>query len=367
MEKTIKAKHLIKGSSIMTGSYWGANISHEHNITTSMNTTTGATGSFNFSVGLLVIFVLLSIFIVLTNGLVFVLFILRKKLRTATNYLLLGLAFADFLNGALNIPYLLSIMYGLLENNETIGLVSNAFHFFSALASIYHIVLVTGEKYFAVMKPLRRHQVTKPKVAVVIALVWCISGLFSFIQFSWSRGTSYSQIVHTVFLVIAALLLPYPFIVFAFIKMFSQITKRKTELHRGLHGHNSKVFHGQRKDRKCVIVFSLMALVYAMCWFPYYTLTLMYKFGYNHNGNAPLLVVVTIRYLTSLFNPIMYTFFKEDFRMALKSLKCLGSQSSDARENYLKSLSVKYRRGARHNETLKDKSHAELVHFAIEN
>ena len=302
------------------------------NISTATNTTTGATKSFNLSVGLLVIFVLLSIFIVLTNGLVFALYILRKKLRTATNYLLLGLAFADFLNGALNIPYLLSIMYDLLENNETLRLISNAFHFFTALASIYHIVLVTGEKYFAVMKPLRRHQVTKPKVALAIALLWCISGLFSFIQFAWSIGTPYSQLIYTVFLIIAALLLPYPFMIFAFAKMFIKISRRTSELQKGEHSTNSKVIRKNKNDRKCVIVFSLMALVYAICWFPYYTVTLMYELGYRSSLDMKTYEVCTIiRYLTSLFNPVMYTLFKGDFMVALKSLKCCKSDHTSGR------------------------------------
>ena len=313
----------------------------DDNFTTSLNSTTGPRGSYNLPVGLLVIFGLLSVFIVLTNGSVFMLFILRRRLRTATNYMLLGLGLADFLNGAFNIPFLLALLYNLMEDNETTRLLNNSFHSFTALASIYHIFVVTWEKYFAVMRPFMRHQVTKQRVILLIALLWCMSGLFSFIQFAWRMDTPYAQIIYTTFLLIAALLLPYPFLLFAFIKMFLKITRRTVELQKGEHSANSKVIRKNYSERKCVIVFSLMALVYALCWFPYYIITLMCSVNtYFCPSMKVLEVIITIRYVTSLFNPIMYTLFKGDFNMALKSLKWWKSQrnTQDTSETHLQDL-----------------------------
>ena len=69
-----------------------------------------------------------------------------------------------------------------------------------------------------------------------------------------------------------------------------------------------------------------MAVTHAVCWMPYFTAMLIYSI-------APLVPIADtnsvdkvaelfaiIRFLTSLINPLLYIFFKRDFREALRML-----------------------------------------------
>ena len=69
-----------------------------------------------------------------------------------------------------------------------------------------------------------------------------------------------------------------------------------------------------------------MAVTHAVCWMPYFTVMLIYSI-------APLVPIADtnsvdkvaelfaiIRFLTSLINPLIYIFFKRDFREALRML-----------------------------------------------
>ena len=69
-----------------------------------------------------------------------------------------------------------------------------------------------------------------------------------------------------------------------------------------------------------------MAVTHAVCWVPYFTVMLIYSIAplvpiadTNSVDNAAELFAI-IRFLTSLINPLLYIFFKRDFRNALRIL-----------------------------------------------
>ena len=107
--------------------------------------------------------------------------------------------------------------------------------------------------------------------------------------------------------------------------MFRAITKRKMP---GL-PNDSAILKFQKKainDRKCSLVFAVMATVCATCWLPYFTVMLIIHVrSYLILDNLPSLdkaieVFAIVRFMTSVINPLLYTFFKRDFWFALKTL-----------------------------------------------
>ena len=265
-----------------------------------------------------------AIAITLVNGLVFVIFYRKKALRTTSNYLLLSLAICDFLTGTINIPYL------ILYSSQVEPLVTTVIfrygmyilHNLMAVSAAYHILAITAEKYLAIIRPLRHYLVTKKTVWKILLGIWITSAFIAVIPISWDESKSRLvwYIIHAILCIVLVFLVPYTFMLYAFTAMFKVISKRKRP------SINRKSTRLQRKnisDQKCVLVFALMAAIFAVCWLPYFGLMLVIHVKYYLKSGTALIdkaveAFVIIRYMTSIANPLLYTFFKRDFRMALR-------------------------------------------------
>ena len=267
-----------------------------------------------------------AIAITLTNGLVFVMFYRRKSLRTASNYLLLSLAVCDFLTGTINIPYYIIFSFSVVRL-QGFGYWMFILHTLMAISAGYHILMITAEKYFAIIKPLRHHLVTKTTVCKISLGIWLISSGLALVPLTWlALPSNFIYLVaHAAFLLLMVFFVPYTFMVYAYRVMFRAISKREFL---GLpNERDGKRFQNKKNsDLKCILIFAIMAAIYAICWFPYFTLMLILSIGsyLKLDNSAPINqaanVFVIIRYMTSVINPLLYTFFKRDFWLALKHL-----------------------------------------------
>ena len=270
----------------------------------------------------------ISIAITLINGVVFILFYRRLSLRTASNYLLLGLAICDFLTGAINIPYFIVFTFKVVPPHMTpdFNYWLYILHNFNSVSAAYHILVITAERYFAIMKPLRHHVFTKGMVLKLLSGVWLVSAFIALIPLTFQASPSiYLWLsIHTAVCLLTVFLFPYLFILFAYTVMFKVISSRRKSrimaTGRGIRGRNQI-----NNDRKCLFIFATMATIFAFCWMPYFTTTFVINVRSYLKCLPPVnrkvvQAVVIIRYMTSITNPLLYTFFKRDFWIALKNL-----------------------------------------------
>lgn len=272
----------------------------------------------------------LSSAIVITNVLVVLLFFKRRNLRTLPNYPLLSLAVCDFITGFVNIPMLIVSMHMLTRDNVSrqtkicLNYLVLVLHALTSTSTVYHILVVIAEKYFAVVWPLRHRSLTKKTMLTVLAAVWLLSLVIAFIPFSWINF-SHKPIVRKFFVgygivcLVLVFFLSYIFIVYALVVMFRTIsgyTKQRTLIRR-----NSRSGQLTNNRRRVCIIFAVMATVFAICWLPWFMLSLLVNLEVQmENLEIFMEWFVPFRYLTSIINPLLYTFFKPDFRLALKEL-----------------------------------------------
>ena len=108
--------------------------------------------------------------------------------------------------------------------------------------------------------------------------------------------------------------------VYAYMVMFKAVSGRKRP---SQHGHKQRLQKKNKTDRKCIFVFALMAAIYLCCWLPYFTLMLIINIKIYTKSNDLVAIekaayaFAVIRYITSATNPLLYTFFKRDFWIAL--------------------------------------------------
>lgn len=269
-----------------------------------------------------------AIAIILANGLVFALFYRRKNLRTSSNYLLLGLAICDFLTGTINIPHFIVFNFEVVPPTiqKDFSHWMYILHSLMAVSAAYHILVITAEKYLAIVRPLKHYLVTKRMVLKVLAGIWITSASIAVIPpLVWKNSQSRLYfIVHSSVCLVLVFVLPYAFMIYAYIVMFKAITSKRRPS--STHKDASRLHKKSINDQKCILVFAVMAAVFAFCWLPYFTIALLVniELHFKSNISKPISkateVFVFVRYMTSVTNPLLYTFFKRDFWQALRNL-----------------------------------------------
>lgn len=271
----------------------------------------------------------IAILVTLTNGLVFLLFYKRQSLRKAANYLLLSLAICDFLNGSLNIILFLVVYIPVVPKYGTtyfpLICTAQVSHNFVAITAAFHILLITAEKYMALMRPLRYRVIKTRTMLLAITGAWLISGLIAASPIFWfanrfsrNKIALLLEFIFNVFCLVVVFIVPYTLILLAYVTMFRKVFKKRKP-------KSGRVFRKKGNELKCLVIFATMASVFALCWLPWFVLRLFYsiarlewmKLNWNLVKNTAKITAIT-RYLASAINPLLYTFFKQDFWKEIK-------------------------------------------------
>lgn len=287
-----------------------------------------------------------AVIIIIVNSMVFYLFAKSKRLRTPTNCLLLSLAVCDFMTGFICIPLFIIVVVQVIKPPEPkahIGTFNVVFNNCMAISAAYHILAITLERYFCISRPFAHRQLTKKSMLKVALLVWFVASVIGFMPYAWFSlqltdlvASKKTQAGYVIFCLIFVFLVPCVLIVISQTVMFKAIAKS------GGHGLTASIT-SQRKakhEKKCLIIFALMAFIYVVCWLPWFVVYLCFSFWFplseeTSQGLDNLSqVVVIFRYITSIVNPLLYTFFKKDFLEAFKLL-VLRKTSSDTHDHTL--------------------------------
>ena len=269
----------------------------------------------------------IAILIVLTNGVVFLLFYKTKSLRTPANYLLLSLAISDLMTGLINIP--LFIAQTINSGDYRILGASMLLHNVASFSIAYHITVITAEKYLAVVNPFGRNMMSKTTVFKTVSMVWLWSALLGTLPSFWfekwwlSRESRslYLYVGYNIFCLVLVFLVPFMFILYAYCVMFRAVS-------RSLQRRDARTTKKSTNEKKCLIILLTMAVTFAICWLPWFTMFLIYSFknvGWINTTSHPAMKHVAqtftiVRYLSSAIDPLLYTFFKQDFWNAFRVL-----------------------------------------------
>ena len=268
------------------------------------------------------------------------LFAKEKRLRTPTNYLLFSLAVCDFMTGLINIPLTIIVLMQVIAppSGIILGFFLTVLHNLVVVLVVYHIFAITAERYFSIVHPFRhRWQMTRKSSVKIVGLLWLAAVIIAFLPVTWftrflnspQNGiltvTLKIQTAHVVFCIIFVFLAPYVFIVYSQVVMFKKIRQRAPKF--GGDSHADSIVHRKAKDNKrCLIVFALMAFLYALCWFPWFLISLFHNLWFPLSGEAYKMLIkfshaqLILRYLTSIVNPVLYTFLKRDFLVAFNAI-----------------------------------------------
>ena len=278
----------------------------------------------------------IAVSIIVANGVVFYLFGKMRSLRTPANYFLLSLSISDIMTGLINIPLLL-VLEHLSSPSLSFTVIyctSEVFHNVVSISIAYHITAITMDKYLAVVNPFGRFLMTKKTVRKALSSVWLCSAFLGSVPATWwdswlaeDSFALYLQAGHIIFCLCVVFFVPYMFILYAYGVMFKAVSmKRSSKESSGQ--KDSRAFKKANNERKCLIILLAMATAFAICWIPWFTLRLIYAVSTTGwidikdqaSFTEASQMFVIIRYISSAVNPLLYTFFKQDFWKAFKIL-----------------------------------------------
>ncbi|KAK1796395.1 hypothetical protein P4O66_009440 [Electrophorus voltai] len=259
-------------------------------------------------------------------------------LKHATYCLILSLAVADILVGAMAIP-LAILVNGRAETSFDGCLFISCVVIVLTQASVLSLLTIAIDRYLRVSIPLQY----KRKVKVIhswtaVAICWVTATLLGFIpMFGWSNRDSAAHFNTTIkchFLTV----IPMSYMVnFCFLSclfpamiimtvlycyIFCTISQ---QLKRGSGWTvNSRAYY--IKEQKLAHLLALVLTLFAVCWLPLHIMNTLNFYSHCVSHNA-FYVGILLSHLNSAVNPIVYAFkaprIKEPFRKAWRKL-CLG-------------------------------------------
>ena len=246
--------------------------------------------------------------------------------------LLLSLAVSDAGVGLLGQPILVSILVNWLQQNNPGCNMYRAFifngHLFSS-ASFLSVVAVSLDRFLAIHLHLRYQElVTHKRVVAVVILIWV-----------WSLFASFSMmwLSLAIFSLIAAVIGIFGFLLttMVYIRIYSTVRRHKNQIQalqvqQRVQAGEGAAFAGLISSAGGVFY---VYLVFLICYLPFYISLVVYK---SNDPNVTMkkffLFALTLLYLNSSLNPVMYCWKMKHIRQAviniLRDMTWLRSRAS---------------------------------------
>lgn len=285
----------------------------------SYNKTSNDVGAKGWNISLHTPIVILAVLICAINIPIIILYYKIRSLRHSSgNTFLVGLAIADILCACVMVPAALTC--DTLSFSHPNHLDVCVFYWICSititLASVYHIVAATISKYLAIVHPMRNITACTPeRLKAVIACIWVVSfsiaHILIYIRHMPSHELHVARHRHAIFLVVFAFVVPACILTIIHAHMYLRLLSNSRS--RGLITDAS--FRSEN-NRRVALIFLFMFLFFVISWLPWY---LLWAEIIKENLSVHEMVLF-IRFLAPVLNPIVFTFVKRDYRKAALSL-----------------------------------------------
>ena len=284
-----------------------ANITEDHRSGISMKVPSKTEGIVWCSV-----FALASAFIVVGNLLTIVLFAVDKRLRKKSLFLVISMAFADLLLGAVSMPLYIYMelgdsLYQLWTGSMDTPLIYRLFSIadnVAIVASLLSATFISCERFYAIYRPFKHRTLTVRTYGIIIFTLWALAALDTGLGFLPDLGIHY-------------------FYIWPSLGSISTIIICGCNIAIWIKFQHGSVAGSQQQNRdlqnkrltKTLVLVSFLAL---FCWLPF--IIVFSVDSLNHDVVIPwryLVIISFVNYSNAIVNPVMYAFRIPEFRQAL--------------------------------------------------
>lgn len=320
------------------------------------------------------------------NLLVMVSVIRHRKLRIITNYFVVSLALADMLVAMFAMTFNASVQ---LTKRWVFGYfmcdVWNSLDVYFSTSSILHLMFISVDRYYAIVKPLSYPiSITKRVVVYMLLACWLSPAIISFVpifnewytteenrEFRHAHPEECEFVVNETYAVLSSSIsfwIPCTIMSLTYLAIFKEANRQEKQMHsrmgnamllndRASHhdvnnlngelnsgGGSSKTLtlneisndpiHTPTKDKniikmkrehKAARTLAVIMGTFVLCWLPFFVWYIVSSLWdckcYLNDILTP--IVFWIGYANSALNPLIYAYFNRDFREAFKNtLQC---------------------------------------------
>ena len=229
----------------------------------------------------------------------------RQRSRKRSYFLLISLAVADLMVGLFAIP--LFIIGSSTEYSHFWRLVSTSFDAFTGLTSIYTLAVISLERMFAIVCPLRHRTLTSRNYIYAIAIPWMVAAVFVTVLILYS----YEIIKHPSYRFLLLLFQTTPLLTMC-VAYFSIWIKRKST--KGIRNHRAA------RESKLANTLFLVTGASLLTWTPFQMINyLSYIAGLQVSWTLLYLSKI-LQFSNSLVNVVIYPLRIPEFKRTLKNV-----------------------------------------------
>ncbi|NP_990740.1 pinopsin [Gallus gallus] len=270
------------------------------------------------------------------NGLVIVVSICYKKLRSPLNYILVNLAVADLLVTLCGSSVSLSNnINGFFVFGRRMCELEGFMVSLTGIVGLWSLAILALERYVVVCRPLgdfqfqRRHAVSGCAFTWGWALLWSTPPLLGWSSYvpeglrtscgpNWYTGGSNNN-SYILSLFVTCFVLPLSLILFSYTNLLLTL--------RAAAAQQKEADTTQRAEREVTRMVIVMVMAFLLCWLPYSTFALVVA---THKGIIiqPVLASLPSYFskTATVYNPIIYVFMNKQFQSCLLEMLCCGYQ-----------------------------------------
>ena len=251
------------------------------------------------------VFLLEVVFVVVGNMLTIVLFAVDKMLRKKSLFLVINMAFADLMSGAVSLPiFVYTIGAGFMlwkaRVTRTLLYLQYIVNTIFLQASLISAALISGERFYVIYWPLKHRTLTMRAYCIVIFMVWVLAILVFIFQLLISNKLAFYTLISI-------------WLTFLLIVCCCNIAIWRKFQQRIASQQQNRAAQNQRLTKTLVFV-SAVAL---LSWLPLTICNILVMVFQIQVPSSISYIAVVLNYLNFLLNPIVYALRIPEFRQAM--------------------------------------------------
>lgn len=259
-------------------------------------------------------YTIIALVAVFGNLMVVTAFFINDKLRTVTNYFVLGLAAADILVGAVSVPLWMYILNYYAEKRKIDHFITKlypALDSFAGISSILHLMAISMERYFCVGWAVKHRNLPKYFYYIALFMVWFISAFASCLKL---MVPSVKQEDYVLLIFVVFFLLPLTIIVVSYAAIWKIAMTRM---------NNNPSKRSLKREIRTATTIAFVIGFFLVAWTPFFISSIVVTYCPQRKCPSAYTWSATIlfkflHYSNSSINPIVYGVRIPEFRKTFK-------------------------------------------------
>nr|CAD7443683.1 unnamed protein product [Timema bartmani]CAD7456831.1 unnamed protein product [Timema tahoe] len=242
------------------------------------------------------------------NALVVIVVAFNQQMRSTTNLLIINLAIADLLFIVFCVPFTATdYMLPYWPFGDVWCKIVQYLIVVTAYASVYTLVLMSLDRFLAVVHPITSMSVRTERNAITAIVVTWVLIVLASIPVYLSHGTIFFATSYVI---------PLALICGLYLCMLMRLWRGVTP-----GGHvSAESRRGKKRVTRMVVV---VVAIFAVCWFPIQIILVLKSVNLYEITNTSVMIQIVshvLAYMNSCVNPILYAFLSENFRKAFRKV-----------------------------------------------